>query len=131
MMTRSLFEKTAWVLAAIFAVCLFGGTAQAQEIEFPEEWQQAVEPLRSVPVQDYGFIRSGFTFGENHLMALNGKKSFQGLDAFNVIMFALLYPQEIASVPVIKISHPELAKSFETKMISLQEYRKPDRKSVV
>jgi cytochrome c-type biogenesis protein CcsB len=119
----------AGILAAVLGLLAGFAFAATPQFEFPDytpAWQKALEPVRAMPVQDFGFVRSGYTFSENHLMAIAGKRSLHGMDPTWVILNLMANPELERSTPLIKVLHPELAKIFGGGHISLETYRNRD-----
>ena len=52
--------------------------AAAGQYATEQQWVASLQPLLTMPVQDSGFVRSAYTFAENHLMAIYGKRTFAG-----------------------------------------------------
>ncbi|GAB4325522.1 MAG: hypothetical protein Kow0059_21580 [Candidatus Sumerlaeia bacterium] len=113
----------AFVLLALLAAGVARGAGQAGGPTPPgAEWEEVIKPLRSMPVQDFGFIRSGWTFGENHLMAIAGKRSWQGRSPLLVCLWLMSDDAVRHDIPLIKVMRPELVKLFGGSRISLAQY---------
>lgn len=96
-----------------------GGAATEQQ------WVVSLQPLLTLPVQDSGFVRSAYTFAENHLMAIYGKRTFGGHSALPTVLRLMADPKATEETPIIKIVRPELAALFGGTVISLKRYRDP------
>lgn len=90
------------------------------------EWRQALQPLAAMPVQDFGYIRSAYTFGENHLSAIADRSSYHGMNPLETVLLLMAKPEAVHTWPLIKVVRPQLVKVFGDKMISLDLYRKPE-----
>jgi len=112
-------------LALLFAIVAHASRAaeQAPPIGFSEEWRQALAPLSTMPVQDYGFVRSAYTFGENQLVAITGKKSLKGADPLEAVLRLMADHDAAHETPLLKLSHPDLVAIYGTARISLHQYR--------
>ncbi len=124
-----------WGLFALIVTgWLFGlvGTARAAEaaaqpsLKFSRDWEVALAPIRSMPVQDFGFVRSGYTFCENHLMAIYSKRSYDRANPFDVVMHLMADDHLRHTLPVIKAFHPGLIAIFHSGKISLDQYNDPE-----
>ncbi|MCL5269507.1 MAG: c-type cytochrome biogenesis protein CcsB [bacterium] len=90
-----------------------------------DAWREALVPLETMPVQDYGYIRSGYTFGENHLRAIGGKSTLDGMGPLASVIWLMANPEKAAATPIIKIVRPEVGELFGAKRISLNQYLDP------
>ncbi len=88
-------------------------------------WKAALEPLYGLPVQDFGFIRSGWTFGENHLRTITGSATLEGLDPLQATLWLMADPHARHAAPLIKTERPQLAEALGGKRVSLSQYRAP------
>lgn len=91
-----------------------------------DDWARALRPLETMPVQDYGYIRSGLTFAENHLSAITGKTAWDGRAALPAVMWLMAHDEARMREPLIKIIHPELVDIFGDSRISVEQYRAPE-----
>jgi cytochrome c-type biogenesis protein CcsB len=89
--------------------------------------ERTVGPLRAMPVQDSGFIRSATTFSEHHLAAIHDKARFEGRPALPVIIELLVHPDKAQSLPLLKLGHPAMGQLYGAKHISLEDYRDPSK----
>lgn len=97
--------------------------AEALDMSLSPEWTVATEPLRRLPVQDMGFVRTGYTLAGNYLSAIAGTRRAGGGDAFEVVINMLRQGEEARDIQLIKLSHPELVRLFGSPRISLNEWR--------
>lgn len=110
------------------------GTARAatpNPLKFSPEWEKAIVPLRAMPVQDTGFIRSAYTFAENRLMDIADKRSFHGANPLDVVLHLMAEPHLLHTTPIIKITRPEVGKIFGAGHVSLGQYTNPDNQQMV
>lgn len=110
----------------ICVLLLFGGAVgQAAPLANPlgPEWRKALEPLASMPVQDFGYVRSAYTFGDNHLSAIANKHSSGGMNCLEAVLYLMANPEAAYQAPLIKVVRPELSRFFGAKMISLEQFR--------
>ncbi|MFH0794431.1 MAG: c-type cytochrome biogenesis protein CcsB [bacterium] len=112
-------------LVLVSSILSAGGAAIAAERPLSKAWDEALAPIRSMPVQDFGFVRSGYTFGENHLLAISDQRSLEGLDALESVMWLMSRPEAARDAQLIKIERPQLVHMFSSKRISLAQYRSP------
>lgn len=119
--TRILFRPT--ILIILMASLFLPHQALATSGTLSKQWESALAPLATMPVQDSGFIRSATAFGQNHLNAIYGKTSYEGMPALNTVLFFMANPQVAASAPILKITLPELGRIFGGKMITLETAR--------
>lgn len=92
-------------------------------LEVSPQWREALAPLQAMPVQDYGFVRSGYTFGENHLSAITGKNKLGKTSGMEACVLLMADPARAQSLPLLKVSFPDLVKLFGAARISLKTYR--------
>jgi len=86
------------------------------------EWERVLKPLREMPVQDFGLIRSTYTFCDSRLMALIDSHAYKGMSPVQTVMRLISDPEFMHNEPIIKIVHPYLTKVFSAKRISLSQY---------
>lgn len=116
---------------ALLALALLGSAARAAEEKplLSPEWREALKPLTGMPVQDFGYVRSFYTFGQNHLTAITSRASLNGLNPVEAIVYLMANPEEAHKLPLIKVNRPELARLFGDKCISLNLYRSQEVQS--
>lgn len=122
----------AWRVGLIFALlmALAAASVHAQQhnhapatLTLPDKsMEAAIKPLQSMPVQDYGFIRSGYTFGENHLMAIAGRRDWEGRSPLLVCVWLMADHDASHVAPLIKVIRPEMVNIFGGKMITYDQY---------
>lgn len=119
------------VSLALLALALLGSAARAAEEKpmLSPEWREALKPLTGMPVQDFGYVRSFYTFGQNHLTAITSCASLNGLNPVEAIVYLMANPEEAHKLPLIKVNRPELIKLFGGKQISLDLYRSQETQS--
>lgn len=122
--------------AVAVAVLVFGPwvavrAAEPNPLKFPAEWEKALEPIRSMPVQDTGFVRSAYTFAENRLMAIANKRSLNGANPLDVVLHLMADSDLLHSTPIIKIFHPELGKIYGAGRITLGQFENEDLQKAV
>jgi hypothetical protein len=88
------------------------------------EWDKALEPLTTLPVQDTGFIRSALTYAQTRLIAISGDNSFGRRPALAVILPMMADSEAAHSVALIKIENPDLGKIFGGKTLNLNTFHK-------
>jgi len=119
------------IACALFAS--FATVAPAQEHEhvalppLGQEWNEALEPLRAMPVQESGFVRSTLAFAENYLQALANRRTFEEREALPVVLYLAASPQAAHSADVIRIYHPKLVELYQRKFINLHDVRDPEK----
>lgn len=117
--------RTVLSLAAL--VLTFSSLASAAsttpDLRLSPEWREALSPMRRMPVQDTGFVRTMYTFSENYISAISGKKAVGKADAFEAVASLLRDPEKAGSVSLIKLSHPELVQVFGSPRISADQWR--------
>ena len=86
-------------------------------------WEEALDPLLSMPVQDSGFIRSGWTFGENALQAIAGRARWEGLDPLAATLWLIADLEARSSEALVKVDRPELGRLLGGKRVSLATAR--------
>ena len=89
------------------------------------QWAVSLEPLLTMPVQDSGFVRSAYTFGENHLLAISGKRTHAGRNGLATVLRLMADSRAAQETPILKIDRPEIAAVFGGTLVSLQRYRDP------
>lgn len=113
--------------AAIFLLCAavhcFAAEKVAVDLSLSPEWHEAIEPLKRMPVQDNGFIRTGYTLSGNYISAISGSRKVAGADAFDVVLLMLRDPEKARDIQLIKLSHPELVKLYGSARISANQWR--------
>lgn len=97
--------------------------ALAQETN--PDWQPIIEQLETLPVQDYGFVRSAYSFAENHLESITGRKTLYDVNPVMATLHLIANPERRRTEPLLKITFPDLVKMFDAKQISLEQYRNP------
>ncbi|MCX7043893.1 MAG: c-type cytochrome biogenesis protein CcsB [Candidatus Sumerlaeota bacterium] len=108
-----------------FAAISASGFAAEAIPAMSAQWSRALEPLRTMPVQDTGFVRSGVTFAENYWLAIYGKIPIRGTSPLWGVLWLMSDPQKAADIPLLKIEHPRLAEFFGgATRISLNAYHK-------
>ena len=95
---------------------------QADVSLISKDWEEVIAPLQTIPVQDVGFLRSGYTFGENHLMAITGKRGWEGRSPLLMCVWLMADDQAQHNAQIIKVIRPELVKIFGGKSITLHIY---------
>lgn len=121
------WEVILGMLVVVFGLAAAPSVAAEEvDLSLSPEWKRAIEPLRDMPVQYYGFIRSAYTFGDNQLMEIAKKQSIGGADALETVLQIMIFPEKVRNVALLKVGHPELAESFGSSRISLADYRKPE-----
>lgn len=123
--------KTCWITrTAILALLLLPAAVPAQQEhahqplpQFGEAWAQALEPIRAMPVQESGFVRSGLAFAQTYLQAVSDRKSLEGREALPLILYLMASPEAAHSAPVIRIYHPNLVNLFRSKYVSVHDVR--------
>ncbi|HPS00201.1 MAG TPA: c-type cytochrome biogenesis protein CcsB [Candidatus Sumerlaeota bacterium] len=98
----------------------------ATPIPLGREWDAALKPLATLPVQDTGFVRSALTYAQTRLMAISDKNAFEHRPALAVILPMMVDSEQAHSVALIKVEHPELGRIFGGKAISLNTFHKMD-----
>lgn len=129
---RALFPAAlllAWLCAGVAGVAGAASQRAADSMRFSEEWDEPLRLLRSLPVQEYGFVRSAFTFGEHCLLAIADRRTLHGADGLTVILRLMADPRAARSIPLLKVMHPELAALFGGGRISLEQYRNPEKEA--
>lgn len=119
------FRLVRRVLPIAFLLCLAAPWCAGGDTASNAQWARALESLRTMPVQDSGFVRSAVTFGENHLMAIYGKRSFKGESALFTVLRLMADEKAARETPLIKIVRPELAALYGAKLASLKQYTDP------
>jgi cytochrome c-type biogenesis protein CcsB len=117
------------ILAGVLVLVSLGRVAPAgaaTPIPLGREWDKALEPLATLPVQDTGYIRSALTYAQTRLLAISDKRSFERRPALAVILPMMADPEQAHSVALIKVEHPELGKIFGGKAISLNTFHKTE-----
>ena len=122
---RPFFRLVRRVVPIAVLLCLAAPWCAGGDTASNAQWTRALEPLRTMPVQDSGFVRSAVTFGENHLMAIYGKRSFEGKSALFTVLRLMADEKAARETPLIKIVRPELAALYGGKLASLEQYRDP------
>ena len=122
---RSFFRLVRRVIPIVFLLCLSTPWCAGKETALNAQWTRALEPLRTMPVQDSGFVRSAVTFGENHLLAIYGKRSFEGKSALFTVLRLMADEKAAQETPLIKLVRPELAALYGGKLASLKQYGNP------
>jgi cytochrome c-type biogenesis protein CcsB len=87
------------------------------------EWREALKPLRTLPIQTDGFIRSAATFSNQVMLAVRDDRSFRGQPSLVVVLWALADPGAARNASLLKVDHPDLVNLFGGKRISLATYR--------
>lgn len=116
------------IVAVVFAAGFLAGAATAQQapplsLKLSPEWSRAVEPLKQLPVQDGGFVRTAYTLSGNYISAISGRTGFGKADAFEVVMQMLRDTNKAQDLPLIKLSFPELVHMYEASRISASQWR--------
>lgn len=116
------------VFAAILAILCFAGICAAQtavplDMRLTSEWRAAVEPLKRMPVQDAGFVRTMYTFSGNYVAAISGRRKAGNADAFEVVLHMLRDTDAARDVQIVKLSHPELVRLYGSPRISANQWR--------
>jgi ABC-type uncharacterized transport system permease subunit len=122
---RSLSNLLRSLITVALLVFLVTGRAGAeqQDIALTPQWREALQPLRRMPVQDTGFVRTAFTFAENYISAISGKKTIGNADSFEAVIYLLRNPQAAETVQLIKLTQPELIKLYGSQRISVAQWR--------
>ena len=127
--------RGAMITALILAVGLLAGVARSAPVEVARlaepQWAEALKPLEAMPVQDYGFVRSGYTFGENHLLAIAGKRKLEGVPALHILAWLMADNQAARTLPLLQPGRPELVDLFGAKRIGLSLYRDPAKRQAL
>lgn len=122
MMSQVLIHRIVLVLAMMLALAGRAPAAEALDLRLSPAWQSATQPLRRMPVQDMGFVRTGYTIADNYLSAIAGTHKAGGADAFEVMLYLMRDPVGAHDVQLIKLSHPELVRLFGSPRISLNQW---------
>ena len=113
--SRRYFRVLLWAALVLTSFIGAAGAAEKGASPLSGEWKKALGPLYAMPVQDFGYVRSAFTFGENHLMAVADAHSWQGMDALEAVLYLMANPDVARTAPLIKVVRPELAKLYGAK----------------
>ncbi len=125
MNTPSLIKR---LFALAFVLLCVVGTANAQtekavEMELSPEWKAAIEPLKRMPIQDAGFVRTAYTFTGNYISAISGRRKIGKSDAFEIVIQLLRDVEAAKDVQLIKLSFPELVHLYGSQRISANQWR--------
>lgn len=94
-------------------------------------WESALSPLENMPVQNRGYIRSGYTFAQYQLREITGKPAYKDQPALFTVLWLMSDAEARRTEPLIKVSHPDLAELFGSGRISLSTYREPLKQQVM
>ena len=109
------------LIAALAALPASSSFAADPLDAYGREWSDVLKPLRTMPVQDYGFVRSGVSFAESRLLTITEKRSFEGRDPLSVIILLMASEEASHEARVIRIMHPDLVRLYGDKYISLHD----------
>ena len=90
-----------------------------------EDLDQALAPLEALAVQEDGFVRGAGTYAQGRLVAIHGKRKFEGRSALAMVLWLMSDRHAAHATPILKVGHPELGKLFGDKRISLDQYQDP------
>lgn len=128
-MMKSSFPALNHLAIAMFVLLLMQTGAFAQEHvhetlpALGQEWNEALEPLRAMPVQESGFVRSGLAYAEGYLQSISNRKTFDGREALPTLLYLMASQQATHGVEIIRIYHPKLVGLYQKKFISLHDVR--------
>jgi len=91
-----------------------------------KEWEEALEPLGILPIQDTGYVRSLETFSQHVMLTLRDKRSYQKRSALVTVLWFLADPDSGRRTPVFKVTHPKLIDVFGGSKVSLANCQDPD-----
>lgn len=116
------------LLTVAFALILVVGASVAragisQDLQLTPEWRAAVEPLRRMPVQDAGFVRTAYTFSGNFFSAIAGTRSAGKADALEGVLYLLRDSVKAHDAKIIKLTQPELIRLFGNQYISVNQWQ--------
>lgn len=119
------FPITVFAAVLLFFAPLANAASSMPDMSLGDKWDEAIEALELLPVQDTGFVRSSYTFAQNYLSAISGKSSAGEAGALEATLFLLANPARARTIPLIKIGRPKLAEIYGSGHISVEQWRDP------
>jgi cytochrome c-type biogenesis protein CcsB len=120
---------THWIIAALAGLILMTTSPRviaAAAAPSPALWNEALEPLNAMPIQEEGYIRSAYSFGGYQLLSISGKSSYNGMNGLTAIVWLIAHPAAANDAQLIKLGHPELIQLFGGKRVSRAQLNDPD-----
>jgi len=125
-MTAAPLARRILALAVALASLVVSARAQTVapvDLRLSAEWRTAVEPLKRMPIQDAGFVRTVYTFAGNYVSAISGRRTAGKADAFEAMLGMLRDVDESRDLQIVKLSHPEIVRIFGSPRISANQWR--------
>lgn len=87
----------------------------------------ALEPLRTAPVQMNGMVRCLEAFARETVETVTGDVENEEKDALRLVLEWMARPESRSQEAWIKTSHPALGRLFQGKRVSLKDFRDPEK----